>query len=277
MEAFRRVQDLSRDIPTELLAIQMQLQELQRVHREENRRHGRPSNLQAALRLQRRDLEARGRRLGRWSTADEDDHSRHGRQETRHGHTDPRDTLQTERRLEVCVACQEEKEARDIAEVPCGHFYCRECIPQLLRTAMTDESRFPPHCCRQPIPISSVRAIIPTELFEQFEIKRVEWETADRTYCHHPTCSAFIPPRTIASKAAQCPRCENTTCAVCKGAGHGEGSCPEDAGVQEILALATARGWQRCYRCRSVVSLRSGCQHMTYAPPAPLRGGAMAD
>lgn len=56
-----------------------------------------------------------------------------------------------------CAACQEHVRFFDTARVPCSHEYCRECLQDLFRASMTDDSLFPPRCCRQPITTGSVR------------------------------------------------------------------------------------------------------------------------
>ena len=163
-----------------------------------------------------------------------------------------------------CVACREEKRFFNVGRVPCQHEYCRDCLKDLIETSMRDEAYFPPRCCRQPFSIDKLRMLVPSDLVKAYERKRVEFETPNRTYCHVPTCSAFISVNGHSSDTAYCPHCGNATCTICKSASH-EGDCPEDAGVQQLLAAADGNGWQRCFSCRRVVELHDGCNHMTYA------------
>jgi hypothetical protein len=52
----------------------------------------------------------------------------------------------------------------------------------LFRASMIDDSLFPPRCCRQPITTNSVRAFLTAELAMQYEQKKTELDTLDRTY-----------------------------------------------------------------------------------------------
>ncbi|KAK3371042.1 hypothetical protein B0T24DRAFT_658091 [Lasiosphaeria ovina] len=145
----------------------------------------------------------------------------------------------------------------------CPHDYCRGCMESLFRASMTDESLFPPRCCGQSIPIETTRPFFSPQLVGEFNAKKLEYETPNRTYCHESACSLFIPPQFIHDGVAACIRCPAQTCTTCKGAAHQGNECPEDPAVQEILRVAAANGWQRCYSCRRLVELSTGCNHMT--------------
>jgi hypothetical protein len=162
-----------------------------------------------------------------------------------------------------CEACREEKKFFDVARVPCRHEYCRDCLEDLFKTAMTDESLFPPRCCRQQIPMVAVRIFLSSELVQAFERKKIEFETPNRTYCCLSTCSAFINTQNITDEGAACPQCGSMTCTTCKAAAHA-GDCPNDAALQQVLDIARENGWQRCYSCWRLVELDHGCNHMTF-------------
>ncbi|KAK0650154.1 hypothetical protein DIS24_g7131 [Lasiodiplodia hormozganensis] len=161
-----------------------------------------------------------------------------------------------------CEACRDDKKFFDVATVPhCRHDYCRDCLDQLFRLSMTDESLFPPRCCRQPISLDDVRMFLSTETAREFQRKRPELETPNKTYCHVQSCSAWIPPQSIADEVGVCPRCRLRTCTICKGSMH-VGDCPWDEATQQLLQTADGSGWQRCYNCRRVVELNTGCNHI---------------
>ena len=162
-----------------------------------------------------------------------------------------------------CISCQEEKHTFDIVQTPCGHRYCRDCINHLFEASTTDESLFPPRCCREVIPISGVKDFLCNEFLRRFEAKSVEFSTPNRTYCVRPNCSAFIPPSQVTADIGVCPSCQHSTCTLCKGEIHG-GECPSDSSAQALLALASQEGWMRCYSCKRMVELDTGCHHMTY-------------
>ncbi|QMW33268.1 hypothetical protein G4B84_008699 [Aspergillus flavus NRRL3357] len=94
--------------------------------------------------------------------------------------------------LHRCVACRDEVEFVNIARVPCCHEYCRSCLEDLFNASMTDESLFPPRCCRQPINVNIARIFLKSDLIQRYEKKKIEFETPNRTYCYAPECSTFI-------------------------------------------------------------------------------------
>jgi hypothetical protein len=162
----------------------------------------------------------------------------------------------------TCTACLENTRSYDAAQVPCDHQYCRTCLQDLFRASIMDDSLFPPKCCRQMIPADSVRTHLTRDLVRQYENKKIEYETPDRTYCFAPFCSTFIRVKNIAKERATCPACHRVTCTMCKAKAH-RGDCPADTGLQLVLTTANENGWQRCYRCRRVVELDIGCNHIT--------------
>ncbi|KAK4188586.1 hypothetical protein QBC35DRAFT_522767 [Podospora australis] len=165
---------------------------------------------------------------------------------------------------EACVACGDKHHAYNIVTcVGCTHRYCRECIASLFQTAMTDETLFPPRCCGKPIPLDLCRPFLSPQLAGQFQAKKVEFGTPNRTYCSQPNCSTFIPPQGIKADVATCGRCCATTCVSCKKAAHAGTDCPDDQATRDLLDLARAEGWQRCYSCARFVELNTGCNHIT--------------
>ncbi len=161
-----------------------------------------------------------------------------------------------------CVACREDKKFFDVARVPCRHEYCRDCLEDLFQMSLTDESLFPPRCCRQPIPMKLVRMFLESQLVQAYEAKKIEIETPNRTYCCSQICSAFIQAESITDDVSTCLNCSTTTCTTCKAATH-VGDCPSDTTLQQVLEIAAENGWQRCYSCWRVVELDHGCNHMT--------------
>lgn len=163
-----------------------------------------------------------------------------------------------------CTACMDEYNQHDMTRVPCAHDYCNGCLEELYQQCMVDEALFPPRCCHQEFIYVNVRHALSQRLKSQPGQKRVELETKDRTYCHVSACSAFINPATYLSQGflARCPLCSAFTCTQCKSAAHG-GACADDDETEMVLRTATENGWQRCFGCRRVVELQTGCFHMT--------------
>jgi len=162
----------------------------------------------------------------------------------------------------MCVSCQVNKTVSEVTVVTCGHQYCGECLRALFEASFTDESLFPPRCCRQNISVNNITSFLDVTLISQYEAKSIEFSTPNRTYCSLQTCSAFIRPDQITANVGTCRSCETRTCTTCKGAAH-TGDCPDDPALQETLALAQREGWRRCGSCQRMVELDTGCNHMT--------------
>lgn len=165
-----------------------------------------------------------------------------------------------------CTACQDMFQIYDIARAPCGHEYCRACLQDLYRSSITDDSLFPPRCCHQPMTSPEVKIFLTRDLIRQYEQKKIELETPNRTYCCNQRCSAFLRAENIHSDHGTCPNCGTRTCTMCKAPEH-NGDCPADGALQQLLETANENGWQRCYSCQRLVELNFGCNHITFAPP----------
>ena len=164
--------------------------------------------------------------------------------------------------IRQCTACTDSFPSRDVVNSPCNHPYCADCIATLFEEATKHESRFPPKCCSQPIPLVLVKPYLTPASILLFERKTVEFATLNRTYCSKEDCNAFIEPTYVKDSTATCQDCYQQTCTTCKRKGH-EGDCPEDRDIQILVKTAAEKGWQRCFKCRRIVERLSGCNHMT--------------
>ena len=161
-----------------------------------------------------------------------------------------------------CTVCDSLRSTFQVLKVPCGHDYCRVCLKTLFSLSTTDETLFPPRCCRQDIPLGSARLFLSAELIERFEQKSEEFRCTNRIYCCQPDCSTFILPGNIEGDHAVCPSCHKTTCTLCRSPSH-VGDCPADHLTQQVLDMGHQEGWQRCLNCKRLVELHLGCNHIT--------------
>jgi hypothetical protein len=56
-----------------------------------------------------------------------------------------------------CVSCDDHFSAERVWQAPCSHHYCIPCLEHLHRASMTDETLYPPRCCRREMPWDDVR------------------------------------------------------------------------------------------------------------------------
>ena len=139
-----------------------------------------------------------------------------------------------------CIACDLTKPLLDIFQTPCGHHYCQECLRALFKLSTTDETLFPPRCCRQEIPLPSVKLYLSSALIDLFEKKSIEFKTSDWTYCSQPTCSSFITSVNISGDRATCTACGTHTCTICKNTAHD--------GVNVLISAPQSWGYTNRYK-----------------------------
>lgn len=163
-----------------------------------------------------------------------------------------------------CVVCLNEFPMSQTMTLACQDTWCRGCLTRLFEDSTLNEGVWPPKCCRREISINDVQQILSTGLRKRFALKSIEWSTVNRTYCHEPTCSAFIPLESIEGRKAECAACSCNTCANCKAAYHEDPQCSGITTDDEALTeVARVNGWQNCPNCRRFVEITHGCNHMT--------------
>lgn len=165
--------------------------------------------------------------------------------------------------LEVdCDTCCNKTKRSDMVRLKCNHRYCKACLKQLFMLATKDESRFPPFCCRNPIPLVLVYQDMTAGELDAFKTAEIEFSSTDRLYCSNADCGKFITPDRRKADQADCKHCNISTCVHCKSKTHG-GDCKEDQALEATLALAETEGWRRCHSCRAIIELNYGCYHIT--------------
>ncbi|TGZ76385.1 hypothetical protein EX30DRAFT_336677 [Ascodesmis nigricans] len=162
----------------------------------------------------------------------------------------------------VCNTCFERTHFSSSLTTKCGHNFCRSCVCKLFVHATTDESLYPPRCCRHPFPVEKVLGWMKPMEAAKFRKVALEYDAAERTYCFDTKCGAFILDISR-DGAVSCPSCKKLTCGRCKTADHGMADCPSDGALKKLLQIAATSGWKRCPKCKAVVERVSGCEHIT--------------
>lgn len=162
-----------------------------------------------------------------------------------------------------CIACTDYYPLSDVFETDCNHLYCFGCMVEGYESATKYEDMFPVRCCMKEIPVEKAQHIVSADLKKLYEENSTEYLTSNRLYCSDPVCSKFIRPDSInkTTNTGACPECSKVTCSLCKQSSH-SGECPEDLNAKAVLNLAKENEWQRCYRCRTVIEISHGCNHM---------------
>jgi len=154
------------------------------------------------------------------------------------------------------------------AQVPCGHNYCRGCLQRLFITSMTEVFLFPPHCCGEAIPVDRGRTLLSSDLVQQYEARKVEYDSGNRMYCRNGRCSGLLTATDIRGESATCPECAAFTCMMCKSGFH-TGDFSADTEIEQLLRATWGNCCQRYQSCEFLVELERGCNHMRYVYSIP--------
>ncbi|KAI4740228.1 hypothetical protein E4T50_09309 [Aureobasidium sp. EXF-12298] len=166
----------------------------------------------------------------------------------------------------MCQACQDDFEAQTLIAMPCGHYWCQDCVSRVCSN-VRNETDLPIRCDKKcNIPEEVALNVLPQEEAKLFETKLQELKTPsrERHYCANKDCGHFIPPVAQQQETvAVCQKCEHTTCKLCRALQH-DGDCAGPSKEDEqAFALIKKEGYQTCSECDRVVERTQGCPHMT--------------
>ncbi|KAK6502205.1 hypothetical protein TWF506_002793 [Arthrobotrys conoides] len=170
-----------------------------------------------------------------------------------------------------CVSCTDMFPVTEIITLDCDHKFCEGCLNIMVMTASQQESTMPPKCCSVKVRPNVIKRVLKTDEDKvNFSRKIIEYDTIveKRLFCPKQKCGAFIPyhPRKDQHHPliGTCQKCGTRACRICKGKAHKHTEdCPEDLGLNAVIGLSKDNGWKRCYRCRAMIELNYGCNHMT--------------
>ncbi|KAK3323500.1 hypothetical protein B0T19DRAFT_426205 [Cercophora scortea] len=169
-------------------------------------------------------------------------------------------------RLVPCIVClDEERPISKTAKLKCGHRMCHPCLKRHFKLSISDPQTMPPKCCTADhIPLKHVEGLFDSDFKMLWNKKFAEYSSRNRIYC---PCGEWIRPedmrREHGHKFGKCGRCKTKICCACNGRWHYPRPCPRDEETNQFLEQAKREGWQRCHRCKHVVELKEGCNHMT--------------
>jgi hypothetical protein len=165
-----------------------------------------------------------------------------------------------------CIACRDEFRWASGRQLECEHQYCTPCMKRFIMRGIVDHdlALIPPRCCSLNVPIAVIADILTDEEMDDFQNATAEKNTRDKTYCSNSDCSRFITSDHITADNATCSRCYFQTCTMCKSPSHKGDDCPADPDLEATLHLGIQLQWKRCFSCRSMVEIDTGCNHMTY-------------
>ncbi|KAF2016225.1 hypothetical protein BU24DRAFT_197075 [Aaosphaeria arxii CBS 175.79] len=156
------------------------------------------------------------------------------------------------------------------AKLGCGHHMCHSCLKRQFTLSVSDPQHMPPKCCTEEhIPLKHVDRLFDDKFKRLWNKKYQEYTSSNRIYCPMKGCGEWIKPSkikldmTTGRKYARCGRCSTKVCVLCSSRFHTRRECPRDEETNRIVQMAKDQGWQRCYKCKAIVELKEGCNHMT--------------
>lgn len=150
-------------------------------------------------------------------------------------------------------------------QTSCGHTWCKGCLSQGVAIACQQEDSFPPKCCTE-ITVEQARKFLDKQLLNLFLVKKIEYGTRERLYCHNPACQRFLQQAEASRLDIKCPKCNLSTCGTCKAKAH-QGYCRANEDDQSFRAAVAQAGYQQCSSCKRVIEKVAGCNHITYVFP----------
>lgn len=165
--------------------------------------------------------------------------------------------------LVECTSCFDEFPKIDTAKLACAHSYCKPCLATLVTTAIQNESSFPPKCCLTQVPLQTALLPLNAKQREMYQEKAAEYSipAQKRWYCPNKKCLKWIAPATVRPSRSlnrRCPHCATKICSICRATAHSDSTdCPQDAGLEATISLAELEGWRRCFKCRTMVEVRT--------------------
>ncbi|KAJ5746379.1 hypothetical protein N7520_011561 [Penicillium odoratum] len=172
-----------------------------------------------------------------------------------------------------CMSCLENRDDIKFSG-KCHHKFCHDCTRQLILMTIKNESLYPARCCGQVLPPMVLLSVLSYRELQKYSDKGLEYSTHNRVYCADPKCSEFIPPFAIDGENGLCLKCYQHTHLPCRSLAHPGVECPTNSQYRQVLALADAKKWRECAKCKNMIELGLGCNHiicMYVNPPLCLR------
>ena len=170
-----------------------------------------------------------------------------------------------------CPVCL--TKATDPYPLPCGHFYCTEC----LQAQCSKANEFPICClgdsstCSSKVPLKDLRAVLPSLTYDklvEFSLAATVQRSSLR-HCPTPDCQELYRPAHT-SRTFDCAQCRHSICAYCQVVAHNDVSCLVFQGrrlaqedVRELEKWKANHGVKPCPKCAASIEKTEGsCNNM---------------
>lgn len=186
--------------------------------------------------------------------------------------------------IEICAICLENTYADEMFLIGgCNHRYCFCCMKRHVecKLLLGILPKCPHEQCKSELKTDDCKKFLTPELLVIMSqrIREASIPPAEKIYCPYPTCSALMSITEFATQgtsadtaisARTCIKCLRRFCINCKVPWHDNmtcnsyqkshpNPCPED---EKLKSLATKSLWRQCVKCKHMVSLFEGCNHI---------------
>ena len=181
----------------------------------------------------------------------------------------PAPPVPTKEKKISCLTCgDDEVPMCRSAKLACSHRMCHDCLKRIFKMSLTDPAHMPPRCCTSDhIPLKHVDKLFDLNFKKTWNRKFEEYKSRNRIYCPARGCGEWIKPNHISiehgRKIGKCKKCGMKVCGTCNNKLHSSRECPKDPATLQFVEVAKQKGWQKCYKCKAMVELKEGCNHMT--------------
>lgn len=183
-----------------------------------------------------------------------------------------------------CIGCLDNESETIMTRLPCGqHAVCDDCLRDMVRYAIAEESHYPLGCGSSTCPeisIDLVQKVLGSTsdavLLHRLEEKVQEYAVppSQRTYCASRECcsaqgeSRFLDAGMLSEGTRLiCPDCSCVTCSVCKYLRDGDTphDCSTDDHDQVVKVFLQSVPtddrwlWQKCFQCGSWIEKSAAC------------------
>uniref|UniRef100_A0A0C9S4W7 RBR-type E3 ubiquitin transferase n=1 Tax=Wollemia nobilis TaxID=56998 RepID=A0A0C9S4W7_9CONI len=181
---------------------------------------------------------------------------------------------------ELCGICFEDSMEEMFEGLHCLHRFCHACMTRYIHSRLEQKRHqmcCPHSSCSEPLTLQECRYFLPAEIFDAWSsaILEAEIPDSDKLHCPFPDCLALLllpSASEVEIPNAECPFCNRMFCVRCMVPWHADLHCDEfqklpptersEADLQ-LLKLADDLKWQRCAKCKGMIELSYGCNHMT--------------
>ena len=172
------------------------------------------------------------------------------------------------KRSSMCNICYEDFTPDLLMKLPCGHFFCRNCIRAYLTAEITEGRVLKIKCCDSECSYEfddmTIHEIIETDLFNKYKkFKRTKEIESDPTarWCPNSLCGSVVYSNNILGQYLKCNLCQTEICYLCNQEWHPKKTC-EQASDVNYQFWARGKNIQQCPKCRRRIEKESGCNHM---------------